>query len=88
MVAIIENYQTPEGNVTIPEVLRPYMEGWRVSRVAEGVFMKEIFLAILKILGFLLMLPLIIASIIAFQTQILSLPVGKEAWVLWGAGRM
>ena len=48
--------------------------------------MKEIFLAILKILGFLLILPLIIAFFIAFQTQILSLPVNKEAWMLWGAG--
>lgn len=48
--------------------------------------MKEILLAILKILGFLLILPLIIASIISFQTQILSLPVNKEVWVLWGAG--
>lgn len=27
MVAIIENYQTPEGDVLIPEVLRPYMGG-------------------------------------------------------------
>ena len=27
MVAILENYQTPEGEVTIPEVLRPYMGG-------------------------------------------------------------
>jgi hypothetical protein len=32
------------------------------------------------------MLPLIIAFFIAFQGQILSLPVNKEAWVLWGAG--
>ncbi len=48
--------------------------------------MKEVFLAILKIFGFLLIAPLIIASFIAFQTQILSLPVNKEAWVLWGAG--
>jgi len=47
---------------------------------------KEIFLAVLKIIGFLLILPLIIAFIIAFQTQILSLPVAKEAWILWGAG--
>jgi len=47
---------------------------------------KEVFLAILKIFGFLLILPLIIASFIAFQGQILSLPVNKEAWVLWGAG--
>ena len=48
--------------------------------------MKEIFLVILKILGFLLLLPLIIAFFIAFQTQILSLPVNKEVWMLWGAG--
>lgn len=48
--------------------------------------MKEVFWAILKILAFLLILPLIIASFIAFQTQILSLPVNKEVWVLWGAG--
>jgi seryl-tRNA synthetase len=27
MIAILENYQTPEGNVVIPEVLRPYMGG-------------------------------------------------------------
>lgn len=27
LVAIIENYQTKEGNITIPEVLRPYMGG-------------------------------------------------------------
>ncbi len=27
MVAILENYQTPEGHVTIPEALRPYMGG-------------------------------------------------------------
>lgn len=48
--------------------------------------MKEVFWAILKIFGFLLILPLIIASFIAFQTQILVLPVNKEVWVLWGAG--
>ena len=48
--------------------------------------MKEILQAILKIFGFLLILPLIIASFIAFQTQILLLPVNKEVWVLWGAG--
>jgi hypothetical protein len=34
----------------------------------------------------LLILPLIIAFFIAFQTRILSLPVNKEAWMLWGAG--
>jgi seryl-tRNA synthetase len=27
MIAILENYQTPEGEVVIPEVLRPYMGG-------------------------------------------------------------
>ena len=48
--------------------------------------MKEIFGAIIKIFGFLLILPLIIASFIAFQNQILSLPLNKEGWVLWGAG--
>jgi hypothetical protein len=47
---------------------------------------KEIFLSILKILGFLLILPLVIAFFIAFQSQILSLPLNKEAWMLWGAG--
>lgn len=48
--------------------------------------MKEIFFAILKLIAFLLILPLIIAFFIAFQTQILSLPENKEVWVLWGAG--
>jgi len=47
---------------------------------------KEIFWAILKILGFLLILPLIIASFLAFQNQILLLPPNKEVWVLWGVG--
>ena len=27
MVAIIENYQTAEGDVVVPEALRPYMNG-------------------------------------------------------------
>ena len=48
--------------------------------------MKDVFLAILKIVVFLLILPLIIASFIAFQSHILSLPVNKEVWLLWGAG--
>ena len=48
--------------------------------------MKEVFWSIIKIFGFLLILPLIIAFLIAFQSQILLLPVNKEAWVLWGAG--
>ena len=32
MVAILENYQTKEGNVIIPEVLRPYMGGVEVIK--------------------------------------------------------
>ena len=27
LIAIIENYQTPEGDVMIPEVLKPFMGG-------------------------------------------------------------
>ena len=27
LLAILENYQTPEGNVVVPDVLRPYMGG-------------------------------------------------------------
>jgi seryl-tRNA synthetase len=30
MIAIIENYQTAEGNVKIPEVLVPFM-GWKTE---------------------------------------------------------
>ena len=48
--------------------------------------MKEVFWAILKIFAFLLILPLIISIFTAFQTQVLSLPVNKEVWMLWGAG--
>lgn len=48
--------------------------------------MKEVFGSIIRIFGFLLILPLVIAAFIAFQNQILSLPVNKEVWVLWGAG--
>ena len=48
--------------------------------------MKDIFLAVLKLCGFLLFLPLILAFLLAFQNQILSLPPAKEAWMLWGAG--
>jgi hypothetical protein len=47
---------------------------------------KDVFGAILKIFVFLLILPLIIASVIAFQNEILALPVKKEAWLLWGGG--
>jgi seryl-tRNA synthetase len=27
LVAVLENYQNPDGSVTIPDVLRPYMGG-------------------------------------------------------------
>jgi len=27
VVALLETYQNPDGSVTIPEVLRPYMRG-------------------------------------------------------------
>ena len=27
MAAIMENYQNPDGTITVPEVLRPYMGG-------------------------------------------------------------
>jgi seryl-tRNA synthetase len=27
MIALLENYQTKEGTIIIPEVLRPYMDG-------------------------------------------------------------
>jgi len=26
LVAIMENYQNPDGSITVPEVLRPYMK--------------------------------------------------------------
>jgi len=38
MAAILENYQTPEGEVVIPEVLRPYMGGAsRITRYKGAV---------------------------------------------------
>ena len=30
VIAIIENYQTAEGKIVVPEVLRPYMRGLEV----------------------------------------------------------
>ena len=27
LVAVLENYQNPDGSVTVPDVLRPYMGG-------------------------------------------------------------
>jgi seryl-tRNA synthetase len=32
MIAILENYQQPDGSVVVPEVLRPYMCGMNVIR--------------------------------------------------------
>lgn len=32
LVAILENYQQPDGSITIPEVLRPYMGGLALIR--------------------------------------------------------
>ena len=32
LVAILENYQQPDGSITIPEVLRPYMGGLELIR--------------------------------------------------------
>jgi len=33
LVAVLENYQQPDGSVAIPEVLRPYMGG--LERIAK-----------------------------------------------------
>ncbi len=35
LVAVLENYQNPDGSVTVPEVLRPYMGG--LERLARAV---------------------------------------------------
>ena len=32
LVAVLENYQTPEGDVVVPEVLRPYMGGMEILK--------------------------------------------------------
>ena len=32
MIAILENYQQPDGSVVVPEVLRPYMGGIEVIK--------------------------------------------------------
>ena len=47
--------------------------------------MKEGLLGILKFFFFLLIMPLIVASVLAFQSQVLDLPVVKEQFFLWGA---
>jgi seryl-tRNA synthetase len=36
LVAVLENYQNADGSVTVPEVLRPYMNGQEVLRPSEG----------------------------------------------------
>ncbi len=35
MIAVLENYQQPDGSVVVPEVLRPYMGGMEVIRPAQ-----------------------------------------------------
>jgi seryl-tRNA synthetase len=37
MIAVLENYQQPDGSVVVPEVLRPWMGGIDVIRVPEKV---------------------------------------------------
>ena len=32
IIAILENYQQPDGSVVVPEVLRPYMGGMSVIK--------------------------------------------------------
>ena len=36
LVAILENYQNADGSVTVPERLRPYMNGLDQLRIAGG----------------------------------------------------
>ena len=33
MIAVIENYQQPDGSIEVPEVLRPFMGGIGVIRL-------------------------------------------------------
>jgi seryl-tRNA synthetase len=33
LVAVLENYQMPDGSVMVPEVLRPYMRGKEVLKM-------------------------------------------------------
>ncbi len=35
LVAILENYQAPDGSVTVPKVLRPYLGGQDVISGSE-----------------------------------------------------
>ena len=32
LVAVLENYQTPDGDVVVPDVLRPYMGGLEILK--------------------------------------------------------
>jgi seryl-tRNA synthetase len=34
LIAVMENYQNPDGSITVPDVLQPYMGG--VTRIARG----------------------------------------------------
>ena len=34
LIAVMENYQNPDGSITVPDVLRPYMRG--VKRIERG----------------------------------------------------
>ena len=36
LVAILENYQEPDGSVVIPEALRPYLNGLSIIKRREG----------------------------------------------------
>ena len=38
VVAILENFQEADGNVTVPEALRPYMGGLDVIRPPEDIW--------------------------------------------------
>jgi len=46
--------------------------------------MKQGLLTILKFFLFLLVLPFVVACVLAFQDQVLGIPVHKEQWLLWG----
>ena len=37
LVAVLENYQDPDGGVTIPEALRPYMGGSEADRAGRVI---------------------------------------------------
>ena len=46
--------------------------------------MKQGLLTILQFFLFLLVLPFVVACVLAFQEQVLGVPVHKEQWLLWG----